>query len=128
MNERLKFLRVALGMSMEEFGNKLGVTGADITNLETGQCDLTNQMITSICKRFAVREEWLRTGSGQMTALIEDTGNEQIADFAKSIMESSDSSFRRRFVELLSVLDDADWEALERIFEKWELAIRSELG
>lgn len=128
MNERLKFLRVALGMSMEEFGNKLGVTGADITNLETGQCDLTNQMITSICKRFAVREEWLRTGSGQMTALIEDTSNEQIADFAKSIMESSDSSFRRRFVELLSVLDDADWEALERIFEKWELAIRSELG
>ena len=128
MNERLKFLRVALGMSMEEFGNKLGVTGADITNLETGQCDLTNQMITSICKRFAVREEWLRTGSGQMTALIEDTSNEQIADFAKSIMESSDSSFRRRFVELLSVLDDADWETLERIFEKWELAIRSELG
>lgn len=113
---------------MEEFGKKLGVTGADITNLETGQCDLTNQMITSICKRFAVREEWLRTGSGQMTALIEDTSNEQIADFAKSIMESSDSSFRRHFVELLSMLDDADWEALERIFGKWELAIRSELG
>lgn len=128
MNERLKFLRVAFGMSMEEFGKKLGVTGADITNLETGQCDLTNQMITSICKRFAVREEWLRTGSGQMTALIEDTSNEQIADFAKSIMESSDSSFRRHFVELLSMLDDADWEALERIFGKWELAIRSELG
>ena len=66
MNSRLKLLRKELNMSQELFGSKLGVTGAGISKIESGQRNLTDQMILLICKEFGVNEDWLRNGSGKM--------------------------------------------------------------
>lgn len=66
MNERLKQLRKALGLSQEELGKRVGVTGPGISKLESGDRNITEQMLKSICREFGASEEWLRTGVGEM--------------------------------------------------------------
>ena len=99
MNERIKELRKHLGLTLEEFGKRLGVTRSAIGHLERGERTLTDQMFLSICREFNVNEEWLRTGEGEMftlqedeeaayvSELLEDTEN-PLYDLIKAIMKT----------------------------------------
>lgn len=66
MNERVKELRKALGLTLDKFGERLGVTKQTVSRIENGINNVTDQMFKSICREFNVREEWLRTGEGEM--------------------------------------------------------------
>ncbi len=66
MNERIRQLRKSLGLTLEEFGAKVGVGKTAISNIENGNRNLTDQMFLSICREWNVNEEWLRTGEGDM--------------------------------------------------------------
>lgn len=66
MNERIKTLRSALGLSQGEFGDRIGLKKATISLIENGKSEATIQTIKSICREFHVREQWLRTGEGEM--------------------------------------------------------------
>lgn len=72
MNNRIKELRNALGLTQEKFGNGLGITKTSISKMELGKYDLTESMIKLICSEFNVSYEWLLTGKGEML-LTEDT-------------------------------------------------------
>ena len=52
MNERLKIIRKSEGLTLERFGEMLGVTKAAISRLESGERNLTDQMNISICRAF----------------------------------------------------------------------------
>lgn len=66
MNERVKAIRKILKLSQEAFGKKLGVTGAGISKIESGDRSLTPQMMLHICQLFKVNKHWLETGKGEM--------------------------------------------------------------
>ena len=66
MNTRVKLLRRQLNISQAAFGKRLGVTGAGISKIESGQRSLTEQMIILICKEFNINEPWLRYGEGEI--------------------------------------------------------------
>lgn len=67
-NQRIKEVRKALGLTMEEFGKKLGVTKNAISQIESEKRNVTTQMEVSICNIFDINETWLRTGEGEMKA------------------------------------------------------------
>ena len=62
--ERVKAIRTEKNMTMEQFGEKLGVQKSAISKIEKGERSLTNQMFLSICREFGINEVWLRTGEG----------------------------------------------------------------
>ena len=66
MNERIRCLREELGLSRAAFGQKIGVSGDVINNLERGRVEIKEPMIKLICSEFSINEEWLRTGIGEM--------------------------------------------------------------
>lgn len=72
MNTRLHHLRKLLKLSQEDFGKRLGVTGASISRLEKGERNITEQMILSTCREYNINEAWLRDGKGEMFLPIED--------------------------------------------------------
>lgn len=74
MNERIRKLRKQLNLTMEKFGQKLGVKKNTVSQWESGANSLTDQMFKSICREFNVNEEWLRSGKGEM--FMSSTGNE----------------------------------------------------
>lgn len=66
MKERIYKLRKEFGLTLDKFGDRLGVTKTAISRLEKGDRNVTDQMVRSICREFNVREEWLRDGVGPM--------------------------------------------------------------
>ena len=114
--ERIKKIRKHLDLTMEKFGERLGVGKTAISNIENNNRNLTDQMAISICREFNVNETWLRTGEGEMFEPM--SRGETIAQFAGELMKDEDDSFRRRLVEALAQLDEKEWEILEEIAKK----------
>ena len=115
MNERIKELRLLLGLNQSEFGAKIGLRQTSIANYEKGLRQPLDTVITSICREFGVNEEWLRTGEGPQ--FIEITRAEQIQQMVDDIMRDHPEAFRRRFVTALAGLDDRGWIALEKFID-----------
>lgn len=73
IGERIKKLRKDQGLTLDKFGERLGVSKVAISLLENGKNGLTDQMALSICREFGAREEWLRTGNGEMYEQTQDS-------------------------------------------------------
>lgn len=118
IGERVKEVRKENKLSQEEFAHKLGFdTRGAIANLELGRTEAPDKLLSLISNIFGVREEWLRTGEGEMH-LGEDARSEKIEDFINGVVRDDDDTFKKRFLEMLAGLDPADWELLERMAEK----------
>lgn len=66
MNRRVKEIRVALGLSQDAFGAKLGLKRAAVSRIESGAVNLTEANVILICERFNVNRDWLLNGTGEM--------------------------------------------------------------
>ncbi len=110
--ERVKELRKTLDLTMEKFGNRLGVTKVAISNIENGNRKLTEQMIKSICREFDVDENWLRTGKGKMFLPV--SRERDLARLTKNLLNEESTSFKNRFISMLAGLTEDEWAFLER--------------
>lgn len=112
--ERIKAVRLAQvpKLSQEAFGARIGVTGATISRLESGDRAVTDQNILSICREFNVNESWLRTGEGEM--FVPRNRSDAIAQDVSRFMANHPDSFRERLISLLIRLDEKQWEVLEQ--------------
>lgn len=113
MKDRIKKIRKELDLTQQEFADRIGVKRGGIANYEIGRNEPTDSVISLICREFNINEDWLRTGEGEM--FIKQTRDEQIASFVGSIQSSEDDSFKKRFISMLSALDESDWEVLEKM-------------
>ena len=84
--ERVKKVRKSKEMTMEKFGERLGVTRTAISNIEKGYRGLTEQMLKAICREFNVNETWLRTGDADMPQKLSE--EEEIADLVSDVLEN----------------------------------------
>ena len=112
INERIKVLRKALGLSGEKFGDKVGVKRSTVSLWENGTNSITDQMFKSICREFNVNEEWLRYGTGDM--FLPADRNSDIARLTKLLLNEENDSFKNRFISMLANLTVDEWELLER--------------
>lgn len=62
VNERIKELRTTQGLTMEQFGERIGIKRASVSLIESGKNNPSDQTIMLICREFGYREEWLRDG------------------------------------------------------------------
>lgn len=115
MNERIKEIRKTLGLSQDEFGRRLGVTRGAITNIEFNKTEPKPLFIDLLCREFNVSERWLRTGEGDM--FIQLSRDEEIAAFMGDVLAGESDNFRRRFLSMLSRLNEGQWELLEQMIE-----------
>lgn len=116
MNERIKELRKVLGLSREEFANKLGLKSrGKIENIELGRTSPDEPFLDLICKTYNINPEWLRTGQGEM--FIELSKDEQIEDFIGELLSDEEDSFKRRLISGLVALDENGWTVLEKFLD-----------
>lgn len=113
IGERLKKLRKALGLTQQEFSDKLKVSRSNIATYEVGKNNPAEAVINLICREFNVSETWLRTGEGEM--FVERTRDDELAAFMNELLAEESVDFRRRLVTALSRLKPEQWEALEAV-------------
>ena len=118
--ERIKDVRNSLGLTLEKFGEKLGVTKTAISRIEKGERSLTEQMTKSICREFGVDYMWLTTGEGEMFVETDDDFFERI----DRIMAGENES-RKNMIKTLLYASDADIEAFDRLVDYY-VSLREE--
>ncbi|MCB5592951.1 helix-turn-helix domain-containing protein [Mediterraneibacter gnavus] len=111
--ERIREVRNTLGLTLEKFGDRLGVTKVAISNIEKGNRNLTEQMTKAICREFNVDYMWLTTGDGEMFIDNDDDFIERI----DRIMAGEDEARKNLFKFMLELSDD-DIAALDRLMKK----------
>ena len=118
--ERVKEIRKSLEMTMEQFGNKLGVTKVAISNIEKEKRNLTEQMSRAICRESNVSQEWLKTGDGEMYQQLSE--DEEIAGIVSDLLEEGkDNAFYSIILEIVktySELSPASQKVLMEAAEK----------
>lgn len=99
--DRVKAIRKSTGLTLEKFGERLGVAKTTISRIENGVNGLTDQMCRSICREFGVSEEWLRDGIGGDEIVFERTANDAAAAFAKENgLENIEEVLLREYLQL----------------------------
>lgn len=111
--ERVREIRKSLGLTLERFGEKLGIGKTAISKIEHEQCSLTDANIKLICREFGVDYIWLTTGEGEMFVDSDDDFIEKI----DRIMAGEDDARKNIFKFMLSLNDD-DIAALGRILDQ----------
>lgn len=112
MKDRLKALRKELGLTQEKFAERLSMKRNSIANYEIGRNEPIDAVIALICREFNVSEAWLRTGDGDMFLPV--SRSTDIARLTKRLLDEESSSFKNRFISMLSNLSEEEWELLER--------------
>ena len=108
--ERFKAARKALGLTQVEFAEKLGMTQAGISAIESGRVKTSDRMIQILSNTFSISAEWLRTGEGEM--LVEPSEDEQLAQFVGEVLAGRPDDLRRAFLVALAQLDENGWNSL----------------
>lgn len=119
-NERVKEIRKSLGLTLEKFGERVGVTKQTMSRIENGVNNLTEQMTKSICREFGVDYMWLTTGEGEMFVETDDDFFERI----DRIM-AGENETRKNMIKMLLYASDDDIEAFDRLVDYY-ISLRAE--
>lgn len=117
MKDRIRMVRKNAGLTMEQFGQKIGMKKSSVSQIESGKNNPSDSSIKMISREFNVNENWLRTGDG--APYIELTRKEKIAEFFGDVLnDGDDDSFKVQVVELLANLDADDWRYLADMLKR----------
>lgn len=94
MKERIKELRKRLGLTQQEFADKLGIKRGSIGNYELGRNIPVDSVIALICDRCHVNETWLRTGEGDM--FVEVSRDDELQRLIDASMNDEAGEIKRR--------------------------------
>lgn len=119
-NERVKEVRKTLGLTLEKFGDKLGIKKAAVSKIEKGENSLTDANIKAICREFSVDYMWLTTGEGEMFVETDDDFFERI----DRIM-AGENETRKNMIKMLLYASDDDIEAFDRLVDYY-ISLRAE--
>lgn len=125
MNERIRMVREKCKLSRVAFGEKLGVSGDVINNLERGRVNIRESIIKLICSVYLVDETWLRTGEGEM--FIQRSEDDELKQAIEAMLRGRNPNFKRRLISVLASLDESDWTILEKKVLELAEAARTEM-
>ena len=100
--DRIKQLRKTLDLTLEKFGNNLGVCKTAISKLEKNERNLTERMAKAICREYSVDYTWLTTGEGDM--FIDN--DEAFMAKIDSILTGEDDNFKNLFRIMVDFNDE----------------------
>lgn len=123
INERVRLVRTSqnINLTLEKFGEKIGLKKGAISAIENERCTLTEQNIRAICREFNVDYMWLTTGEGEMFSETDDNLIETI----DRIM-IGENEFHKKILKFVAQMDDEDLMALEHLIDHANEFIQSD--
>lgn len=117
--ERIKEIRKALGLTLDKFGERVGVKKSALSSLENGRTNLTDQLALSICREYNVNPEYLSGDSDQM--FLQMSRSDQLAAFFGDVLRDEEDEFRRRFISALAQMTTDEWKLLEKVLDRMQI-------
>lgn len=110
--ERVREIRKSLDLSLEKFGEKLGVGKMAISNIENGNRNLTERMAKSICREYNVNYDFLVDGEGEMFSDLPDTILDELC------MQYDLDAYDKKLLEIYLELPKSARDAIKEIIKK----------
>lgn len=108
MHERIKIVRQTYALSMQAFGDRLGVSASSVAKLESGVNNPSERTIRAICSEFNIRRDWLETGEGDMYAPIAD--DNAIGVIGRRMLDDPERT--GRLIRAIAAMGDDAWYIL----------------
>ena len=111
--ERVRSVRKELNLTLEKFGEKLGVSKGAISAIEIGTRNLTEQMAKSICREYNVNYDYLVNGEEEMFDDLPQTVLDELCmqydcdDFDRVLIEeylklnTNDKQIIKNFIKII---------------------------
>ena len=112
MKTRISLIRSKEGLSQDAFGKRIGVTGAAISRIESGDREPSEPVVRAICHEFNVSYDWLTEGVGPMYVPQSDSDIELIT----RAMEGKNENKK----QLIRIMADMPDELLDKMMEYLE--------
>ena len=114
MNERIKELRKTIGITQQELADKLGLKRNTIATYDIGKAIPSDRVISDLCNKYSVNEEWLRSGNGEMFKQPSDEVGHYVEDLLE--YDGVGNPFYDIIIEMMKKYQEMD--------EKSKLVIR----
>lgn len=107
MNNRIREIRKQAGLSMQSFGERIGVSSPSISKIESGINNPSEQTIRAICSEFNINRDWLVDGIGEMKV-------------TQPLLPEIIHNLRKypRVLDILSAMQPEEWEALNAVLQR----------
>lgn len=112
IGERIKAVRTDKKLTLEKFGEKIGIKKSSLSQIENGKVNVTDRVIKSICREFNVNEHWLLTGEGDMFLRL--SRNDEIAAYVARVMKDEDAYYQQKMLAFLTKLSP---EMVQKLIE-----------
>ena len=99
MGERLKYLRKCLGLTQQEFAERIGIKRNTLANYEVGRNEPIDAVFKLICDCFGVNEQWLRSGEGEMFAEVSQ--EDDLYRMVDEMLRDKSAEMKRRLVSAI---------------------------
>lgn len=120
MNERIKQIRKKMELTQQEFADKLGIARNNIAGYETNKRCPSDAVVSLICTKFGVNEDWIRTGEGEMFEQLTD--HQKAMKYTAMLLKDTDSIVATaitNFIITYEQLDDTSKKVLEDVALKY---------
>lgn len=104
INERVKAIRKSkeVNLTLEKFGERLGLKKNTLSAIETGRNALTEQNIKAICREFNVDYIWLTTGVGEM--FVDTLPEDEVAALVTDLLiDGKNNAFYGLILSIMSI-------------------------
>lgn len=114
MKNRIKKIRKELNLTQQAFSEKLGITRNNIAGYEAGNRNPSDAVISLICTKFDINEEWLRNGTGEMFRLLPE--EDETAAIVSDLLEEESPLYDiiKGIMKTYSRLDSKSQETLDK--------------
>lgn len=116
MKDRISLIIEKRNIKKSEFARAIKVAPASVTQMCSGQINPSGQTIELICQKFRIREEWLRTGEGDME--MADTQRDKLSHFFADVLATAPDE-RSAFVAALDDLPAEFWPLVAELARKY---------
>ena len=114
--ERVKEVRKALGLTLDKFGEKVGVKKQTVSRIENGVNNVTDQMVLSICREFNVNYDFLMNGEGEMFDDLPQTVLDELC--AQYDLDDLDRTLVEKYIEMPEQVRDYLKQEIRKRFKK----------
>ena len=113
--ERVKVVRKELGLTLVEFGNRIGLKNNSVSQIENNKNALTEKTLKSICREFNVSIAWLKEGKGDMFTDLPETILDQLVE--EYHLDDFDKELIKKYLDLT----DSEREVIKKYIKSLSL-------
>ena len=118
MNERIKEIRIKLGITQQEMADKLGLKRNTIATYEMGKANPSERTISDICREFGINEVWLRTGDGGPDNMFTKVSEDDAYSLALGKLNIEENQFVKNAVKYLANADPEKLKVIEEFMKQ----------